>query len=558
MLQTGRTYEAERLALRIINTVPSAGPSVYALLGSAWLVAPDGAEAQRRVRLPATTTPVAIDVVTMLEIVVDRFPESDSLASLLVAAELREGRMAEARARCTALLPRLDGGARVALAARVRALDPELADMILGDQPASPPDPLAHHRSALAESLRADEPEAESLAWLAAAPADLSAAHAVLECDAAWAHERLVARAISRLEKALGRTAPRPCLGRAMVVLRFHRDDAARVAEAIADLDTVLWRAPDSRAALALKAQLILSGESASPDSAIDLLAEVVKRYPGASDERLLLVTLLQDEGRSLEAREYLRPPVDVDDLDPWILAFERQGDLSGALGLVRRRVAAGERESDRRLLVDLLGRAGEHEMAASEARALAAEELDEPATILACMDALVTVGDVDGAVAQGSRLIEISSAADAEALLARFWVDRGDLSRGRRHATAALELDTRSCDPWSVLVDVALAEGDLDAAEQAALEGLERDPTRPELVSVLATLAIMRGRGIDDALARLDEVGSAEHDLLRRLLAVAHRVLDDATPVSEADLSVKPSRSAAYPSTELSAPRCQ
>lgn len=116
-------------------------------------------------------------------------------------------------------------------------------------------------------------------------------------------------------------------------------------------------------------------------------------------------------------------------------------------------------------------------ELAVEALRAAVAEKEDSAYRHYVYALALRRTGDLEGAVIELERSLELSPAAPKSWIaLARCEIDRGETKTARDAVDAALELDLAAADAWHLLGRIELSEGALEQAEAAFVKALERD----------------------------------------------------------------------------------
>jgi tetratricopeptide (TPR) repeat protein len=145
-----------------------------------------------------------------------------------------------------------------------------------------------------------------------------------------------------------------------------------------------------------------------------------------------------------------------------------------------------------------------EDALAVEALRAAVAEKEDSSYRHYVYALALRRTGDIDDAVNELERSLELSPAAPKSWIaLARCEIDRGEMVAARAAVDAALELDLDSADAWHLLGRVELGEGSLEQAEAAFAKALARNPEHAWASNNLGYTRILQDR-FDEALAPL------------------------------------------------------
>jgi tetratricopeptide (TPR) repeat protein len=155
-----------------------------------------------------------------------------------------------------------------------------------------------------------------------------------------------------------------------------------------------------------------------------------------------------------------------------------------------------------------------EDELAVEALRAAVAEKEDSGYRHYVYALALRRTGEIDDAVTELERSLELSPAAPKSWIaLARCEIDRGEMGAARAAVDAALELDLDSADAWHLLGRVELGEGSLEHAEAAFAKALQRNPEHAWASNNLGYTRILQDR-FDEALAPLqDAVASGNEE---------------------------------------------
>jgi len=156
---------------------------------------------------------------------------------------------------------------------------------------------------------------------------------------------------------------------------------------------------------------------------------------------------------------------------------------------------------------------AHEDALAVDALRAAVAEREDSSYRHYLLGLALRRVGDVESAVIELERSLELSPAAQKSWIaLARCELDRADTTAARAAVDAALELDLESADAWHLLGRVEMAEGSAEQAEAAFERALTRDGGHAWASNNLGYVRILQER-FEDALAPLQDAVASGKD---------------------------------------------
>lgn len=156
---------------------------------------------------------------------------------------------------------------------------------------------------------------------------------------------------------------------------------------------------------------------------------------------------------------------------------------------------------------------AGEDEVAVDALREAVAEREDSSYRHYLLGLALRRVGEVEDAVIELERSLELSPAASKSWIaLARCELDRGSTGAARAAVDAALEIDLESADAWHLLGRVELAEGALEHAEAAFTKALARDAGHAWAANNLGYARILQER-FEQALPALQDAVASGAD---------------------------------------------
>ena len=146
----------------------------------------------------------------------------------------------------------------------------------------------------------------------------------------------------------------------------------------------------------------------------------------------------------------------------------------------------------------------GRDELAVDALKAAVAEREDSSYRHYLLALALRRTGQIDDAVIELERSLELSPAASKTwSALARCELDRDETAAARVAVDAALELDLESADAWHLLGRVEMSEGTLEHAEAAFTKALEKDAEHAWAANNLGYARILQER-FEAALAPL------------------------------------------------------
>lgn len=138
----------------------------------------------------------------------------------------------------------------------------------------------------------------------------------VLAQPAVWEDLPLAQQAAQNLKRLLGESSPQVRLAEATLLLNGNPDEAA-LAKAIMQINAVLERFPESLAGLSLMADALTRGEGRNVSSAIDYLERAVNFHPAEAELIVRLVALLQQFGDYDKAGRYLRRLSQLSQVNP-------------------------------------------------------------------------------------------------------------------------------------------------------------------------------------------------------------------------------------------------
>ncbi|MEE9129651.1 MAG: tetratricopeptide repeat protein [Phycisphaerales bacterium] len=576
-LALGRHAEAFEDLRKVIRRAPNAGLRAYLLLAKAWLAfdsAPD------QVGLADPGFERESDVLKLLLALDEQFPLHAEILSLLAEAYLRRGdsdnavaliervlrddqtdvrtltRLAEISQQWELsyeqrLLARSGerSGLTLALAGRQARILMHLgradeAYALVDRTFATVAD--RSHTAVQAQLIRTqlmlvegDEKALAGIAQLLAhEPNSLAAAEFALGQEEAWKDAAIIRAAIDTLSRTVGDHSPRAMLAEATYRYRFQRDDPASIAHATGLVRDVLQRTPDSKHALTLMASLLVAGEDARPEIAIQHLKRAINLYPSDVTLYPRLISLSQKVGDLGEAGQYLKRLASRPYRDSAIRRAELQlllaqvdlapGDLKTCIARISQLVDETSDESEQLPLASLYLRAGRYDDAEQiYTRLLASPERSEMAVRRAA-DFYAQRGRFHKGLALLQALEIDGDSASKLLMLGLFHQDHGDLDEAGRFFQRAVEISPGSTEAWNRLAVNYLAIGSPDDARQAALRGLEVDSKNGALLTTLAIASISTNGTTREEALRLIKTLGREHEPLRATLRLLVQAKDD------------------------------
>ncbi|MEC8320748.1 MAG: tetratricopeptide repeat protein [Planctomycetota bacterium] len=302
---------------------------------------------------------------------------------------------------------------------------------------------------------------------------------------------------ITRMTEELGERSPWTVLLLARHTLQFSSDDESALDLAVVTLDPLVTRGDGSAEMGVVLARLLLSGEAPDRSQAVEVLRRCVQRYPARFDAMLLLIDVLQEMGRFEEAEEYLA--------DLW----NRRDVVPPSIQV---------------FLASLLESQGNRAEVAS-LRCEKADRTGDPVDAIACVRALLAIGDVASADARLDLLEDLAerpAAVDLE--LAARATRRGDVETALGLLRSAGGFDSEVLRETAI-ASLLLEIGRLEELGDALPALVTRFPESADLQVIAARHAMAMapadveaaGRALDAAI----ELAGDDPSTLGRILAV-------------------------------------
>ncbi|MBC22670.1 MAG: hypothetical protein CMJ32_01980 [Phycisphaerae bacterium] len=347
------------------------------------------------------------------------------------------------------------------------------------------------------------------LELMEAAPRDEAVIAFIANLDRTWSDRELASKLMERVAEVFGADSALYALCNARWVRAYDSGDQSRIASAITLLDkNVLRDSPDSLKGLERLSSLLRLLEPPDHLAAARALKKAVDSHPGNEVIYPPLISLLQETGDFQTAESYLRQYARVSGSDPGLKRHQAdlllsQGDLQGALELLRSIAEATGSQVDLLALAELLVRNGRFQEAEQTYRTILQLEDVQEMAVARATRFLAANGRLQESLELANDPALLEDTAQRAALIAELEFRWGSREHARDAISRSLDSGNRSARLHQLSGQIQLAEGNVDEAIVQFRNALEINPLDDESVVQLVSLLMLRS----DSRAEVQEL---------------------------------------------------